>query len=191
MDINENEILLIRAFKNGDQKAFEKLFERYHKKLYAYLMRLLDSKEDAEEIVQESFIKIWEKREEFIEGYSFNAFLFTIAKNTFLNFTREKVNRRVFEDHFQLINEVESGKTDDYVIFKETREIIRLIIEGMPPRRREVFMMRRVEGLSRKEISEKLGISVITVDSQLLKANTYLKDELKKYGLLLICLLAG
>jgi RNA polymerase sigma-70 factor (family 1) len=191
MDINENEILLIRAFKNGDQKAFEKLFERYHKKLYAYLMRLLDSKEDAEEIVQESFIKIWEKREEFIEGYSFNAFLFTIAKNTFLNFTREKVNRRVFEDHFQLINEVESGKTDDYVIFKETREIIRLIIEGMPPRRREVFMMRKVEGLSRKEISEKLGISVITVDSQLLKANTYLKDELKKYGLLLICLLAG
>ena len=57
MDINENEILLIRAFKNGDQKAFEKLFERYHKKLYAYLMRLLNSKEDAEEIVQESFIK--------------------------------------------------------------------------------------------------------------------------------------
>ena len=191
MDINENEILLIRAFKNGDQKAFEKLFERYHKKLYAYLMRLLDSKEDAEEIVQESFIKIWEKREEFIEGYSFNAFLFTIAKNTFLNFTREKVNRRVFEDHFQIINEMESDKTDDYVIFKETREIIRLIIEGMPPRRREVFMMRKVEGLSRKEISEKLGISVITVDSQLLKANTYLKDELKKYGLLLICLLAG
>ena len=191
MDINENEILLIRAFKNGDQKAFEKLFERYHKKLYAYLMRLLDSKEDAEEIVQESFIKIWEKREEFIEGYSFNAFLFTIAKNTFLNFTREKVNRRVFEDHFQIINEMESDKTDDYVIFKETREIIRLIIDGMPPRRREVFIMRKVEGLSRKEISEKLGISVITVDSQLLKANTYLKDELKKYGLLLICLLAG
>jgi len=191
MDINENEILLIRAFKNGDQKAFEKLFERYHKKLYAYLMRLLDSKEDAEEIVQESFIKIWEKREEFIEGYSFDAFLFTIAKNTFLNFTREKVNRRVFEDHFQIINEMESDKTDDYVIFKETREIIRLIIDGMPPRRGEVFIMRKVEGLSRKEISEKLGISVITVDSQLLKANTYLKDELKKYGLLLICLLAG
>jgi RNA polymerase sigma-70 factor (ECF subfamily) len=51
MAINENEILLIRAFKKGDSKAFEKLFERYHKKLYAYLMRLLNSKEDAEEIV--------------------------------------------------------------------------------------------------------------------------------------------
>ena len=191
MDINENEILLIRAFKNGDQKAFEKLFERYHKKLYAYLMRLLNSKEDAEEIVQESFIKIWEMREEFIESYPFDALLFKIAKNTFLNFTRKRVNRRVFEDHFQLINEIEAEKADDYVIFKETREIIRLIIDDMPPRRREVFIMRKVEGLSRNEISEKLGISIITVDSHLLKANNYLKDELKKYGLLLICLLAG
>jgi RNA polymerase sigma-70 factor (ECF subfamily) len=191
MDINKNEILLIRAFKNGDQKAFEKLFERYHKKLYAYLMRLLNSKEDAEEIVQESFIKIWEMREEFIEGYPFDALLFKIAKNTFLNFTRQKVNRRVFEDHFQLINEIEAEKADDYVIFKETREIIRLIIDDMPPRRREVFIMKKIEGLTRKEISEKLGISIITVDSHLLKANNYLKNELKKYSLLLICLLTG
>ena len=191
MAINENEILLIRAFKKGDSKAFEKLFERYHKKLYAYLMRLLNSKEDAEEIVQESFIKIWEMREEFIEGYPFDALLFKIAKNTFLNFTRQKVNRRVFEDHFQLINEIEAEKADDYVIFKETREIIRLIIDDMPPRRREVFIMKKIEGLTRKEISEKLGISIITVDSHLLKANNYLKNELKKYSLLLICLLTG
>ena len=106
-------------------------------------------------------------------------------------FYSQKVNRRVFEDHFQLINEIEAEKADDYVIFKETREIIRLIIDDMPPRRREVFIMKKVEGLTRKEISEKLGISIITVDSHLLKANNYLKDELKKYGLLLICLLAG
>lgn len=188
MDINDNEIFLIRAFKKGDQRAFEKLFERHHKKLYAYLMRLFDSKEDAEEIVQESFIKIWEKREEFIEGYSFDAFLFKIAKNTFLNFVREKVNRKVFEDHFQLIHELETESADDYVIFNETREIIQLIIGEMPPKRREIFILRKIEGLSRKEIAEKLGISVVTVDSQLLKANNYLKDELKKYGLLLICL---
>ena len=129
--------------------------------------------------------------EEFIESYPFDALLFKIAKNTILNFTRQRVNRRVFEDHFQLINEIEAEKADDYVIFKETREIIRLIMDDMPPRRREVFMMKKIEGLTRKEISEKLGISIITVDSHLLKANNYLKDELKKYGLLLICLLAG
>ncbi len=190
MGISENEILLIRAFKKGDQKAFEKLFNQYHKKLYAYLMRLLGSKEDAEEIVQESFIKIWERREEFIEGYPFDALLFKIAKNAFLNFTREKVNRRVFEDHFHLLVDLDTSEADDYIIFKETREIIRLLIDGMPPRRREVFIMKKIEGLSRKEIAEKMGISIITVDSHLLKANNYLKDELKKYSLLLLCILA-
>jgi RNA polymerase sigma-70 factor (ECF subfamily) len=181
----ENEILLIKAFKKGDTRAFENLFERYHKKLYAFLMHLFNSKEDAEEIVQDTFIKIWEKREEFIEGYPFDAFLFKIAKNAFLNLNRKKVNRKVFEDHLHFLNELSPDKTDDYIIFKETRDIINAVIDGMSPKRKEIFLLRRIEGLSRKEIAEKLGISIITVDSQLVKANKYMKEELKKYSLLL------
>ncbi len=184
----ECEILLIKAFKEGDQKAFEKLFEQYHKKLYAFLFRLLNSKEDAEEIVQETFIKIWEKREDFIEGYPFQSFLFKIAKNAFLNLNRKKVNRKVFEDHLSFLNEISSENTDDYVIFKETTEIINTVICGLPPKRKEIFLLRRIEGFSRQEIANKLEISVITVDSQLLKANKYLKEELKKYSLLMIIL---
>lgn len=184
----ECEILLIKAFKEGNEQAFEKLFEQYHKKLYAFLFRLLNSKEDAEEIVQETFIKIWEKREDFIEGYPFQSFLFKIAKNAFLNLNRKKVNRKVFEDHLNFLNEISSGNTDDYIIFKETTEIINTVIGGLPPKRKEIFLLRRIEGFSRKEIANKLEISVITVDSQLLKANKYLKEELKKYSLLMIIL---
>lgn len=178
----------MRAFKNGDTKAFEKLFYRHHKKLYAFLYRLLNSKEDAEEIVQDTFVKIWEKRDEFIEGYSFDSFLFTIAKNAFLNLNRKKVNKKVFEDHLDFLDEISSAKTDDYVIFEETRQIINTIIEGLPPKRKDIFLLRRIEGLSRQEIADKLGISIITVDSQLMKANSYMKDELKKYSLLLLIL---
>jgi RNA polymerase sigma-70 factor (ECF subfamily) len=184
----EGEIELIRAFKKGDTKAFEKLFQKYHKKLYAFLFHLLHSKEDAEEIVQETFIKIWEKREDFIEGYSFDSFLFTVAKNAFLNLNRKKVNRRVFEDHPDFLEETSRGETDGYIIFQETREIINTVINGLPPKRKEIFLLRRIEGLTRKEIAEKLGISVITVDNQLTKANNYLKDQFKKYGLLLLVL---
>lgn len=184
----DSEILLIKAFKNGDSKAFEKLFYRYHKKLYAFLFHLFNSKEDAEEIVQETFVKIWEKREDFNEGYPFDSFLFKIAKNSFLNINRKKVNRKVFEDHLGFLNEISSANTDDYIIFKETRDIINTIIEGLPPKRKEVFLLRRIEGLSRQEIADKLGISVITVDSQLLKANKHLKDELKRYSLLILIL---
>jgi len=188
LDIKEGEIELIRDFKKGDTKAFEKLFQKYHKKLYAFLFHLLHSKEDAEEIVQETFIKIWEKREDFIEGYSFDSFLFTIAKNAFLNLNRKKINRKVFEDHLNFLDEISSGRADDYVIFKETKEIINTIIEGLPPKRKEIFFLRKIEGLSRKEIAEKLDISIITVDSQLMKANIYLKDQFKKYSLLLLIL---
>ena len=188
MKPTECEILLIKAFKEGNEQAFEKLFEQYHKKLYAFLFRLLNSKEDAEEIVQETFIKIWEKREDFIEGYPFQSFLFKIAKNAFLNLNRKKVNRKVFEDHLSFLNEISSGNTDDYIIFKETTEIINTVICGLPPKRKEIFLLRRIEGFSRQEIANKLEISVITVDSQLLKANRYLKEELKKYSLLMIIL---
>ena len=188
MDPKENEILLIKALKNGNSKAFEKLFEHHHKKLYSFLFHLLNSKEDAEEIVQETFIKIWEKREDFIEGYPFESFLFKIAKNAFLNLNRKKVNRRVFEEHLNLLQEISSEKSDDYIIFKETSDIIDIIISGLPPKRKEIFLLRRIEGLSRQEIAERLGISVVTVDGQLLKANKYLKEELKKYSLLVIAL---
>ncbi len=184
MSRKENEILLIKAFKNGSPRAFETLFQRHHKKLYAYLMQLLNSKEDAEEIVQESFIKIWEKRENFLEGYPFDAYLFKIAKNSFLNHNRKKVNQRIFEDYLEYADELSSDNTDDYVIFKETLDIINAIIQEMPPRRREIFNLRKTEGLSRQEIAEKLQISVITVDSQLLKANNFMKEKLKKHNLL-------
>ncbi|MDX9908312.1 MAG: RNA polymerase sigma-70 factor [Mariniphaga sp.] len=184
MSQKENEIFLIKAFKNGNSSAFEKLFKRYHKRLYAFLMQLLNSKEDAEEIVQESFIKIWEKREEFIEGYPFDAYLFKIAKNSFLNHTRKKVNQRIFENYLEYADELSSDNADDYIIYQETLNIIQAIIDKMPPRRREIFHLRKTEGLSRKEIAEKLQISVITVDSQLLKANNFMKEKLKKHNLL-------
>ncbi len=188
MDQKENEILLIRAFKEGNEKAFEKLFDKYHKNLYAYLFRLLNSKEDAEEIVQETFIKIWEKRKDFIEGYSFDAFLFKIAKNSFISLTRKKVNHNVFEKHPEIYSEIDPNNSENYIIYKETKEIIDSIINGLPPKRKEIFRLRKIENLSRNEIAEKLGISVVTVDNQIMKANTYMKEQFKKYSLLLLIL---
>lgn len=191
MSVRKNEIELIQAFKKGDQSAFEKLFEQHHKKLYIFLFRLLNSKEDAEEIVQDTFMKIWERRDDFIEGYPFEPFLFRIAKNAFLNLSRKRVNRKVFENHLVFLNEPFAADGEEYVIFEETKAILNTIISRLPPKRKEIFLLRRIEGLTRNEIAEKLGISIITVDSQLLKANRYLKDELKKYSILLLALLLG
>lgn len=187
----DNNLQLIRSFKNGDAKAFEKLFQLHHKKLYGFLYKLLNSKHDAEEIVQDTFVKIWERRKDFVEGNSFESFLFKIAKNSFLNLNRKKVNRRVVESNILLKQPTYSNQTEEYVLFEETREILDAIINDLPPKRQEIFILRRIEGLSRKEIAEKLDISVITVDSQLLKANKFIKEELKKYSLLILVLSLG
>jgi len=189
LDLQNSEIQLIKAFKKGDAQAFESLFNLYHKRLYYFLFGLLKSKEDAEEIVQETFLKIWENRELFLENYPFESLLFRIAKNAFLNYNRKKVNRTVFEKHFKFFTDFSESSADQYILFKETQSIIETIVNGLPPKRKEIFLMQKVEGLSRQEIASKLGISIITVDSQLLKANKYLKEEFQKYSILMINIL--
>lgn len=189
MDSQNFEIQLIKAFKKGDALAFESLFNIYHKRLYYFLFGLLKSKEDAEEIVQETFLKIWESRENFWEDYPFESLLFRIAKNAFLNYNRKKVNRTVFEKHFGFFTDFSESSADQYILFQETQSIIETIVNGLPPKRKEIFLMQKVEGLSRQEIASKLGISIITVDSQLLKANKHLKEEFQKYSVLMINIL--
>jgi RNA polymerase sigma-70 factor (ECF subfamily) len=189
LDSKNSEIQLIKAFKKGDAQAFKSLFDRYHKRLYSFLYSLLKSKEDTEEIVQETFLKIWESREQFWEDYPFESLLFRIARNTSLNYNRKKVNRAVFEKHFGFFADLSEGSADQYILFQETQNIIETILNGLPSKRKEIFLLQKVEGLSRQEIAEKLGISVITVDHQLFKANKYVKEEIQKYSLLLINIL--
>ncbi len=189
MNPKESEIELIKAFKKGDAKAFEKLFQKYHKKLYSFLFHLLNSKEDTEEIIQETFLKIWETREHFWEEYPFESLLFRIARNTSLNYNRKRVNRVVFEKNVGFITHLSEESADQYLLFKETQDIIETILNGLPPKRKEIFLLQKVEGLSRKEIAEKLQISVITVDHQLFKANKYMKGEFEKFSLMLFNIL--
>jgi len=95
---------LVRQLKANDMTGFDMLYRKYSQRIYQFSFSILKSQVDAEEIVQETFIRIWEKREDFIEGYPFQPFLFKIAKNAFLNLNRKKVNRKVFEDHLNFLN---------------------------------------------------------------------------------------
>jgi RNA polymerase sigma-70 factor (ECF subfamily) len=186
---NGPEIKWIRDFKEGNTKAFEKLFEIYHKRLYAFVLGLTHSKEDSEEIVQNAFIQVWKNRTNFKEEYPFDAYLFKIARNAFLNHNRKQINRRIFEKHFEIFAEKAGESTDEYVLFKETKMIIDALINSMPPKRREIFILQKIEGLSRKEISEKLNLSIVTVDSHLMKANRQFTDGLKKLSILMLIIL--
>ena len=189
MNNKDSEIQLIRNFKKGSEQAFEGLFKKYHRPLYAFIYSLTKSKEDTEEIVQNAFIKVWENKALFKEEYPFESYLFKIAKNDFLNYTRKKINRRIFEQHFEIFSQAVEDNADSYVLFKETKLMIDNIIKSMPPRRREIFTLQKIEGLTRKEISEKLNLSITTVDSHLMKANQQFISELKKFSILILIII--
>ncbi len=180
---------LIREFKNGDTKAFEKIFESYHKRLYGFVFTFTHSREDSEEIVQNTFFQLWKNRKNIREEYSFEAYLFRIARNAFLNHNRKQINRKVFERHFEIYADLSNESTDEYILFNETKQIVESLINSMPPKRREIFILQKIDGLTRKEISKKLNLSIVTVDSHLAIANKQFTDGLKKFSLLMVSMM--
>ncbi len=180
---------LINALKKGDEQAFKTLFDQYHLRLFHFLFGFLKSKEDTEEIIQETFLRIWEIREQIWEDYPFDSLLFRIAKNSSLNYSRKKINRAVFEKDFGFFSDLSDYSADQYILSKEIQTIIETILNGLSAKRKEIFLLQKIEGLSRQEIAEKLNISVITVDHQLSKANKQVKNELQKYHLLMFNIL--
>lgn len=184
MNTSKKDINIVVEFKQGNPKAFETLFHQYHQKLYGFLFKLTHSKSDAEEILQQVFVRIWEKRDFFDEKYPFEAFLFKVAKNTFLNYSRKKLNQRIVEQNFELYAELVDDNVDDYLMLKETAALIEYLISVMPPKRQQIYRMQKLDGMSRKDISEKLNLSIITIDSHLSKANKEMLEGLKRFSIL-------
>jgi len=186
--LNKDIDLLLRIRK-GDEVAFELVFYRYKGKLYDFIRRSLPASEDAESMVQEIFVRLWSNREQLDPAKSLNAFIYTMARNEIFGHLRKlMVKRRYLEELSFSLNE-SSETTDRQLEYNELKSVVAQLVSSMPERRREIYVLSRNEGLSYKEIASQLGISENTVDSQIRKALTYLKENLKmKMSLLLFFL---
>jgi RNA polymerase sigma-70 factor (ECF subfamily) len=175
------EYLLIRQFKNGDHHSFKVLYQKYAPKLYGFSRKYLNSDEDAEEIVQEIFLRIWEKRENVDESQSFSSYIFQAAKHRIFNGFRKKVNEQAYLDFVVYANDASSNFTDMAVEYQEIKSKAEAVISAMPPKRQEIFRLSREQGLKNKEIAEKLQISIKTVENQMSQALKFLREELMDY----------
>lgn len=178
-----NESELVARLKDGDPKAFEILFDQYSNKLYHFVNKYLDNKEESEEIVQDVFLNLWRHKKEIRSIEAFKSYLYKIALNNIRNFFTKK---HVREKHKQLIaqeylfaNESEPEKLNYEKVIRKVDELI----EQLPKKRREIFLLSRKEGLDISEISKYLGISESTVKNQITSAVSFLKGEVKKRGL--------
>jgi RNA polymerase sigma-70 factor (ECF subfamily) len=175
------EYLLIRQFKNGDHHSFKVLYQKYAPKLYGFSRKYLYSDEDAEEIVQEIFLRIWEKKENIDESQSFSSYIFQAAKHRIFNGFRKKVNEQAYLDFVIYADNTSSNFTEMEVEYQEIKSKADAVINAMPPKRQEIFRMSREQGLKNKEIAEKLQISIKTVENQMSQALKFLREELTDY----------
>jgi RNA polymerase sigma-70 factor (family 1) len=182
---------LVQLLQKGNVAAFDSLFEGYSQKLFGFALKYFKNESDAEELVQEVFVKVWENRQMLKSELSFKSYLFTIALNQIRkHFNKKATSLRYLES---LQNEPEFAENhaiheDDY---ESALQQINLIIEQMPPRRREIFIKSKLDGKSSKEIAAELNISAGTVDNQVSEALRFIRSRLKteNFGMLLFAVL--
>jgi len=179
VDINESELL--EAFAKGDQKAFEKLFKEYYDSTCRYIIRMIRDKDTTEEIVQTTFVNLWEKRAMIRSDISFRSYLFRAAHNTALNYIKHKkvVARHVASKQDRIV-EVKKNFVSHQPDF-EIQKRIKDAISDLPAQCQRVFRLSREEGLKYHEIADELGISKKTVEVHMGKALKMLRERLKDY----------
>jgi len=175
---------LIVALKANDHKAFDSLFRKYAQKLYNFSLVLIKDKFVAEEMVQVVFLKIWEKRHLIEEHYSFQSFLFTIAHHEIISWIRKTQSEQRKTLIFHTNNSLVTNETEIKIEFQNYETLAEQLIELLPEKRRLIFNLSRKEGLSNKEIAQKLSLSLKTVENQMTAALRFLRKNLEKESIL-------
>ncbi len=171
--------------KLGNNKAFDSLYNSYHKKLFAFTYKFLNNWHDSEDLVQKIFVIIWEKRKQIDPDKSFNNYLFTIARNEIYDLLKKRAITGYYEDYINNIVAQNDGEIEK----KKLIEIMYALIDKIPERRRQIFLLNRDNGLTYKQIGQRLGISENTVDTQIRNVLNYLRKELPNYLKILILLI--
>ena len=186
-----NTSFFIHQLKQGQNSAFETLYHLYFQKLSHFANSYIENDEEAKEIVQNVFFKLWKKREKLDIEINLHAYLFKMVKNSCLDyFKHQKVkanysqhceNERKTINHLALMDEPSSLYIENELLQK-----INASVDKLPEACKRIFIKSRFQGMNHKEIAEELEISTKTVENQITKALKFLRLELKEYTALFL-----
>src|SRR5690625_3281474 len=160
---------LIQRIKEADQAALEVLFERYYYALCDFAFQYVRSFDLTEEIVSDVFLNIWKRRERLNITSSFKAYIFRAVRNQSINYLKKE--NRDFDSLDLLENEAsEEYQPDEEPIFCELENRIEVLLNTLPPRRKLIFKLSRIEGFTYQEIADILSISIHTGQNQMVQA---------------------
>ncbi|MBS1525531.1 MAG: sigma-70 family RNA polymerase sigma factor [Bacteroidetes bacterium] len=176
---DEHELVLL--LKQGDRKAFDRLYHHYKRHVYNKLRKILHSDEHAEELLQEIFFRLWLKREQLNPDRSFPAYLFRIAANMASDYFREAHQDQRLQDHLIATATELYDHIEPLIDYKESVERLVKLIDALPPQRRKIFNLCKIEGKTYEEVSILLGISTSTINDHIVKATRTIKRQFPSY----------
>ncbi len=165
---------MINAIKNGDTKAFEQAYSMYREKLFAYFLKKANSHEDAKDLLQTTFCRLWQYRKSLSAEYLPEQQLFYIARTVFIDYLRKKNKQHKIKTSVRL-KAGENVPAEDIYEFERQAQL-QNVLAGMPAIRKKVFELHKLEGYSYKEIAAMLAIPVKSVDNNLTKAIKHLRN---------------
>ncbi len=179
--VNLSEQRLIIELKRGSQKAFDNIYAMYSKRLFAYCLQYTKSVEDAEDIVQDVFVKLWINRENIRQEVTLRSLLFIMSKYSLINAYRSRVNSLLYEDYVETyMGSVSENDTNSQLEYDDFVYHVKKILKDLPITQRSVIELSRIEQLNNKEIAEKLLLSEQTVKNQLSLGLKILREKLKE-----------
>ncbi|HWM91618.1 MAG TPA: RNA polymerase sigma factor [Thermoanaerobaculia bacterium] len=181
-DVSDRDLLL--AVRNGDEAAFNELIGRKTKPLLQLVQRILNDVEEARDVVQVTFFKVWENRLKFNERWSPNTWIYRIASNLAIDHLRSRRSREKIDEpvrqHLRQVADVRAHRDLNELQQAEVAEIFRELSAGLSEKQRTAFLLKEVEGLSSAEVAEVLRCRESTVRNHLFNARQYLRRELTK-----------
>jgi len=181
---------LLKRLQSGDQLAFESLYQNYSREIYNKLVKMVKNVTLAEELTQDVFVKVWNKREVITIDQPFRYYLLTLTNNIVNDFYRKAARDRKLQDEIIAASTELYNPTEEQIYYKESKELMDQAIDSLPSQQKLVFQMCKIEGKSYEEVSKLLGISTSTISNHIVKATKSIKTYFftQKKGFLLIAM---
>lgn len=183
---NDSELDYLHRLRNGDQRAFIYFYDIFKLPIYRKLLKMVRIKHLAEELTQDVFVRIWDKRALIDSEQSFKSYLYRIAQHILYDFYRKVARDERLQDEIRLLVLNEHNPTDDWLFLKETQNILDQAISSLPEQQRQIYTLCKMEGKSYKEVALELGISVHTISTHMTRASKKIQEFMTKYQNLIL-----
>lgn len=170
---------LFARLKNGEMLAFDQVYEQYAHKLFSFILKIVKDEAEADDIVQEVFVKIWESKHKLDDCKHLDCYIFTIAYNSSVDLIRKRINNLKYIEHLKrlaIVREVPSEVSE--LEYNELKNQVEKLISKLPERQKQVYLLHREQGLTYPEIAVRLSISKNTVENHMVKALQSLRQNM-------------